>query len=292
MIRILPELKECMYSMSAYEKDNLERSIIEEGCRDALIVWGDILVDGHNRYEICTRHNIPFITRSVSFNDVEEAKEWIIRNQLSRRNLTDEQKKYLIGKRMMAQKNQGRRRDLTSPQNDEKLETSKKIADEFGISKATVERNQAYAKAVDTIGENLGDSVKTKILSGDIKLTDKDTTNLAKEDPQTQSIIIDLISKGEVKRIREVKPEPEDPIDIAYDEKTKEIDAMNKRVKKVMNLLDYTKHLGITEQHLREYFEMFPNNYESFIWDLERLTSIVKEVKEIYWEITKIRRIK
>lgn len=151
-------------------------------------------------------------------------------------------------------------------------------------------RSETVIKEELQIAKNLEPEEKKVIREADLPKTD--AIQLARMPQEERKPIIDLISKGEVKRIREVTPEPEDPIDIAYDEKAKEIDAMNKRVKKVMNLLDYTKHLGITEQHLREYFEMFPNNYESFIWDLERLTSIVKEVKEIYWEITKIRRIK
>jgi hypothetical protein len=151
-------------------------------------------------------------------------------------------------------------------------------------------RSETVIKEELQIAKNLEPEEKKVIREADLPKTD--TIQLARMPQEERKPIIDLISKGEVKRIREVKPEPEDPIDIAYDEKSKEIDAMNKRVKKIMNLLDYTKHLGITEQHIKEYFEMFPNNYESFIWDLERLTSIVKEVKEIYWEVTKIRRIK
>lgn len=151
-------------------------------------------------------------------------------------------------------------------------------------------RSETVIKEELQIAKNLEPEEKKAIREADLPKTD--ALQLARMPQEERKPIIDLISKGEIKRIREVKPEPEDPIDIAYDEKSKEIDAMNKRVKKVMNLLDYTKHLGITEQHLREYFEMFPNNYESFIWDLERLTSIVKEVKDLYWEVTKIRRIK
>jgi ParB family chromosome partitioning protein len=151
-------------------------------------------------------------------------------------------------------------------------------------------RSETVIKEELQIAKNLQPEEKQIIREADIPKTD--ALQLARMTQEERKPVIDLIAKGEIKRIREVKPEPEDPIDIAYDESAKEIEAKNKRVKKVMNLLDYTKHLGITEQHLREYFEMFPNNYDSFIWDIERLTSIIKEVKEMYWEVTKIRRIK
>ena len=71
------------------ERAGLEASILTEGCRDALIVWGDILIDGHNRYEICTKHNIPYKTQPIEFASRAEARIWIRKNQLARRNLTD-----------------------------------------------------------------------------------------------------------------------------------------------------------------------------------------------------------
>lgn len=69
------------------EYDCLEKNIIKEGCRDSLVVWGEILIDGHNRYEICTKHNIPFDTLQIDFESREKAKEWIILNQFGRRNI-------------------------------------------------------------------------------------------------------------------------------------------------------------------------------------------------------------
>jgi hypothetical protein len=59
-----------------------------EGCRDDLIVWNDTLIDGHNRHKICTARNIPFSTAYKEFLDRDDAKLWIIDNQLGRRNLT------------------------------------------------------------------------------------------------------------------------------------------------------------------------------------------------------------
>lgn len=67
----------------------LEQSLLDEGCRDPLTVWGDLLIDGHNRYRICQRHGIPFDTVQHDFDSRVTAILWIIRNQLGRRNLTD-----------------------------------------------------------------------------------------------------------------------------------------------------------------------------------------------------------
>ena len=60
VLKIDPEFKALIPPLTPDERAGLEASILTEGCRDALIVWGDILIDGHNRYEICTKHNIPY----------------------------------------------------------------------------------------------------------------------------------------------------------------------------------------------------------------------------------------
>lgn len=67
----------------------LESSILAEGCREPLIVWNGIIVDGHNRYAICTEHGIPFGVRQMNFESEAAAKEWMLTNQLARRNLSE-----------------------------------------------------------------------------------------------------------------------------------------------------------------------------------------------------------
>ena len=98
---LIPPLKEAEYS-------ELESSILAEGCREPLIVWNNVLVDGHNRYEICTKHNIPFETKSINFSDDDEAMVWIITNQLGRRNITDFARAELALKRKEILLKQGR----------------------------------------------------------------------------------------------------------------------------------------------------------------------------------------
>lgn len=86
-IRIDPEFKSLIPPLTTDDRQRLEASIKAEGCRDPLVLWGDILVDGHNRYDICKAHNIPFQTVSKDFNDRDEAMLWMIDNQLARRNV-------------------------------------------------------------------------------------------------------------------------------------------------------------------------------------------------------------
>lgn len=89
MIKIDKELSGLIPPLREDEYRLLESSILKEGCRDALIVWGEVLIDGHNRYRICTEHNIPYQTVQKEFATREEVVMWMLTNQLSRRNLSD-----------------------------------------------------------------------------------------------------------------------------------------------------------------------------------------------------------
>jgi hypothetical protein len=87
------ELKAYIDPLSAEEYEALERSILAEGCRDALVLWGELLVDGHNRYEICQKHNLPFQTlQSQRFQSIEDVHLWMIDQHLGRRSVSDYQR--------------------------------------------------------------------------------------------------------------------------------------------------------------------------------------------------------
>ena len=87
------DLKAYIDPLTPDEHDALERSLLAEGCRDALVLWGDVLVDGHNRYGICQKHGIPFQTlQSSLFNTVEDVHLWMIDQHLGRRSVSDFQR--------------------------------------------------------------------------------------------------------------------------------------------------------------------------------------------------------
>ena len=92
-IKIDAEFAALIPPLSAEERQQLEENIVEHGgARDPLVVWASkgtlTLLDGHNRYEICTRLELPFDIEDVRFADRSHAEEWIIRNQFGRRNLS------------------------------------------------------------------------------------------------------------------------------------------------------------------------------------------------------------
>src|SRR5690606_40306141 len=57
-LRIDPEFRSLIPPLTDDEYAQLEKNIVAEGCRDPLIVWNGVVVDGHNRYDICVRHGI------------------------------------------------------------------------------------------------------------------------------------------------------------------------------------------------------------------------------------------
>ena len=88
-LKINEELKALIPPLTNDEYRLLEESIINEGCRDKLIVWDDTIIDGHNRYEICQNNGIPFQVEDRDFESFDAVKVWMIDNQKGRRNLTD-----------------------------------------------------------------------------------------------------------------------------------------------------------------------------------------------------------
>ncbi len=87
------ELKAYIDPLTAEEHESLERSILAEGCRDALVLWGNVLIDGHNRYGICSKHGIPFNTvQNTRFQSMEDVHLWMIEQHLGRRSVSDFQR--------------------------------------------------------------------------------------------------------------------------------------------------------------------------------------------------------
>jgi hypothetical protein len=92
-ITVNEELKAYIDPLTPNEHAALERSILAEGCRDALVLWSDVLVDGHNRYGICQKHGLPFQTvQNTRFQSMEDVHLWMIDQHLGRRSVSDFQR--------------------------------------------------------------------------------------------------------------------------------------------------------------------------------------------------------
>jgi hypothetical protein len=92
-IVVREDLKSYIEPLTPDEHDALERSLLAEGCRDALVLWGDVLVDGHNRYGLCRKHGLPFNTvQNPRFQSIEDVHLWMIDQHLGRRSVSDYQR--------------------------------------------------------------------------------------------------------------------------------------------------------------------------------------------------------
>lgn len=154
-MNIDPEFQAAMFPLSKEEREQLEANIIAEGCLDPLKVWRGLLVDGHNRYEICTRNGISFGTVELMLVDRVDVLDWIDKNQLGRRNLTPDQMRLIRGRRYNRDKkaegapagNQNRaiQRDHFDPVE----RTAERHAREAGVSPATIKRDAAAVAAIE-----------------------------------------------------------------------------------------------------------------------------------------------
>ena len=105
-LKIDPEFQGKIPPLTFEELNQLEANILRDGrIINPIIVWQGLIVDGHNRYTIAKKHpEIHFTVHEKEFASRYEAIIWICKNQLGRRNLTPEQKKYLVGKQYEAEK--------------------------------------------------------------------------------------------------------------------------------------------------------------------------------------------
>lgn len=203
-IKVDKEFSALIPALSKDEFAQLEQSILTEGCRDPLVVWKEagVLLDGHNRYSICRKHDLPFKVNALEFLNREAAEAFILKNQLGRRNLSPEAASYLRGKRYLVEKQShgGERTKKATDQND-RLETAKRLAEEYKVGEATIRRDGRFAKAVDGIAANCGDKAKQAILARDAGLSRGAVVRLAKMKPKDQEKFIqELLEKGKPPR--------------------------------------------------------------------------------------------
>ena len=104
VLEIDQEFKTLIRPLRRDEYLQLEVNLTIDGCREPIATWNNIIVDGHNRYEICNRLHIPYAVREMPFENREQAIVWICTNQLGRRNISEETRRYLIGKQYELEK--------------------------------------------------------------------------------------------------------------------------------------------------------------------------------------------
>jgi len=212
-LKIDPEFESQIPPLADDEYQLLEENIVADGIIiNPLIIWNGVIVDGHNRFHIAEKHpHIQYSTYEKEFADRHAAIAWICRNQLGRRNLTAEQKKYLIGKQYESEKaaygasdgfRGNQHQELVGSQNGnlpKALKTCERIAKENGIGKNTVLRAENFSKAVDIVDEVVPGTRK-EILSGELKPTDKEIRAMARAGPEDCAEMVEELRKPKDKR--------------------------------------------------------------------------------------------
>lgn len=154
-MRIDNELQNLIPPLSPEEYATLEASCIDEGIRNPLVAWGDILIDGHTRYEIARRHHLTYKVDRIEFATREDAIVWIITNQCGRRNLSELDRVVLIEKKRSILERQAKTRMLagkTDPtqnfaEGSNRGEVRQQLAREAGVSHPTYEALATVAKS-------------------------------------------------------------------------------------------------------------------------------------------------
>ena len=212
-LKIDPEFQGKIPPLTFEELNQLESNILRDGrIINPIIVWEGLIVDGHNRFTIAKKHpEIPFTVHEKEFASRYEAIIWICKNQLGRRNLTPEQKKYLIGKQYEAEKSAkgGDRKSKVSQstgQNGPLIDehpTRKRIAAENGVNDSFVKRAEQFSKGVDAAEEAVP-GTRQKVLSGEVKPTAAEIASVARAPPEERPALVAEICKPK-------KPKPQKP---------------------------------------------------------------------------------
>lgn len=192
--RVDDDLRALIPPLAPQELAVLEGSIVADGLRDAIVVWPDknVIADGHHRFAICDRHNIPmrFDFETLAGKTRFEVVDWMCRNQLGRRNLNEMQSSRLRGTQYENEKAaHGTNRYTKSPQNEDSSgdgRTCERLAKDHGVSRATIERDAELSRALDTLDE-VGVDTHVELTSGKRKVKKADVIQLGKiaaEDPE------------------------------------------------------------------------------------------------------------
>ncbi len=203
-VTISKDFEQFIVPLSTEEFEQLETNIVKEGCRDPLVVWSrggkNMLMDGHNRYKICEKHEIPYQVSVLEFSNFEQAKVWMLNNQLGRRNLTPDQMSYYRGLKYESLKSQRGGYKNVASKGQKDLSTAERLSLEFKVSEKTIKRDAKFARGLEFIGRS-NPELKQKILSGDVDVKKSDVQVLADhKDPDKLRIknAADLYNKAKI----------------------------------------------------------------------------------------------
>ena len=218
-LKIDPEFRDKIPPLTEAEFKQLEENIVADGeVREPIVAWNGTIIDGHNRWAIIQKHpEIPYKVKAMEFSDKWAAIYWMVNNQLGRRNITDEQKTYLLGKLYEARKNavgapvgNTNAKQCTQSGNIEANQpnrVSEQIAKERGIAKNSVIRANNFAHGLDA-ADTVSPGFKDAVLTGEVKAPKAKIAEIAKMDEPVKKQAVEALQSGDAEKIKEVFDRP------------------------------------------------------------------------------------
>jgi len=256
-LKVDPEFQNKIPPLTDDEFKQLEENILNDGeVFEPIAVWNGTIVDGHNRWKIIQANPwLTFKVKEMNFSDKWEAFDWMYRKQLGRRNLTEEQKRYLVGKQLEARKlhkgGDRRSKNFSNAQNErlkKYRETAEEIADEHKIAASTVKRAEKYANGIDAIREEAPE-LADAILKAEKRLSKKDIEDIGTAHPAAQKAMIESIRTGEAEKKSRPKGE-------------------TKKINRIVETLSDDSCMEYTIHHMTEQIRV---NSDAFIRSLSNL---------------------
>lgn len=226
-LKVDPKFRDKIPALSAEEFERLEENILADGeVREPLVVWNDTIIDGHHRWQIIQKHpEIPYRVKDMAFADEWAAVDWMYSNQLGRRNLTDAQRTWTLGKLYEVRKSRhgaeagGRGNQHTkvvSAQNGHLAKAPRicdEIAKEHNIGKETVKRAEHFVKGL-TAADKVSPGFKDAVLSGEVKAPKATIAELRKMPEEETREAVEYIRQGKPEMVKPVPrpiPKKEEP---------------------------------------------------------------------------------
>jgi hypothetical protein len=248
-IKIDPELRDFLLPLSEEEEKQLRGSLLVDGCLSPLIVDSitGTLLDGHNRYRICSEKNIPFEIKEISMSRKERQKEFILINQLARRNLTPERMKYYTTMLYESVKGEAGFKageewkgnpggKVVRCQNDTPQESpskaSEKVSKMVNRAPRTVMRDVEEVKAVKEAGK-IDEYIAGKLPKKEVKAIVEASKPVRKQTKAEADEEAEILSSPEKQHIIKEMPSNNNPVD---------------QYKRVRKLVEKLKSLGLTSE--------------------------------------------
>ncbi|MDV2449988.1 plasmid replication/partition related protein [Xanthomonas hortorum] len=261
-IVVKEELKAYIDPLTPDEHEALERSLLAEGCRDALVLWGDVLVDGHNRYGICQKHDLPFQTvQNPRFQSMQDVHLWMIEQHLGRRSVSDFQRGVLaLRKREILAARQRTQRDADAAaeapvvgddQPDTGLDDSAERSTEDSDSPPWEETSTPVSRAelarearlsnnqvvmIERIHKQAAPEVVQAVRSGEISISAAAAVATLSEDEQRAAAQAGKAElKQAAKRVRDAKRKPKSDEAEGGEAERRDVKALQRRVTELEN---------------------------------------------------------